>query len=268
MTPALMDQEPLEQFTFDFHKETAEILAGSSDELKIKMGEFAGPLDLLLFLIRQEQANIFDIPIAKITDEYLRYIRLMKSLDIAVAADFLVMAATLIEIKSRMLLPRDPSQTEEEEFEDPRKELIDRLLEYEKFKSAAQMLHEKTTVEQAVFQRGKIESDDANAEINASVFDILTVFQKILVRHRDEIKMEIAREEISLADMIRTLKRRIFEETELNIRTFFEEMQTKRELVTAFIAVLEIVRTEGVKLTQKKTFGDIILKAVTNGTGK
>jgi segregation and condensation protein A len=268
MTPALMDQEPLEQFTFDFHKETAKILAGSSDELKIKMGEFAGPLDLLLFLIRQEQANIFDIPIAKITDEYLRYIRLMKSLDIAVAADFLVMAATLIEIKSRMLLPRDPSQTEEEEFEDPRKELIDRLLEYEKFKSAAQMLHEKTTVEQAVFQRGKIESDDANAEINASVFDILTVFQKILVRHRDEIKMEIAREEISLADMIRTLKRRIFEETELNIRTFFEEMQTKRELVTAFIAVLEIVRTEGVKLTQKKTFGDIILKAVTNGTGK
>jgi segregation and condensation protein A len=268
MTPALMDQEPLEQFTFDFHKETAKILAGSSDELKIKMGEFAGPLDLLLFLIRQEQANIFDIPIAKITDEYLRYIRLMKSLDIAVAADFLVMAATLIEIKSRMLLPRDPSQTEEEEFEDPRKELIDRLLEYEKFKSAAQMLHEKTTVEQAVFQRGKIESDDANAEINASVFDILTVFQKILVRHRDEIKMEIAREEISVADMIRTLKRRIFEETELNIRTFFEEMQTKRELVTAFIAVLEIVRTEGVKLTQKKTFGDIILKAVTNGTGK
>jgi segregation and condensation protein A len=263
-----MEQEPLEQFTFDFHKETAEILAGSCDELKIKMGEFAGPLDLLLFLIRQEQANIFDIPIAKITDEYLRYIRLMKSLDIAVAADFLVMAATLIEIKSRMLLPRDPSQTEEEEFEDPRKELIDRLLEYEKFKSAAQMLHEKTTVEQAVFQRGKIESDDANAEINASVFDILTVFQKILVRHRDEIKMEIAREEISLADMIRTLKRRIFEETELNIRTFFEEMQTKRELVTAFIAVLEIVRTEGVKLTQKKTFGDIILKAVTNGTGK
>jgi segregation and condensation protein A len=165
-----------------------------------------------------------------------------------------------------MLLPRDPSEAVEEEFDDPRKELVDRLLEYEKFKAAAQMLHEKTTVEQAVFQRGKIESDDANAEISATVFDIITVFQKIIIRHRDEIKMEIAREEISLADMIKTLKRRIFEEMELNIQTFFEEMQSRRELVTAFIAVLEIVRTESVKLTQKKTFGEIILKAVTNGS--
>ena len=262
-----MQEEQPEQFTFDFKKETAEIRSDSRDALEIKLGEFAGPLDLLLFLIRQEQANIFDIPIARITDEYVNYIRLMKSLDIAMAADFLVMAATLIEIKSKMLLPRDPLAAEEEEFEDPRKELVDRLLEYEKFKAAAEMLHEKTTVEQAVFQRGRIESDDANAEINASVFDILTVFQKILARHRDEIKMEIAREEISLADMIKTLKRRIFEETELSIQAFFEEMQTRRELVTAFIAVLEIVRTESVKLTQKKTFGDIILKAVTNGTG-
>ena len=259
-------KQELEHFTFDFHKETAEITADSSDELKIKLGEFAGPLDLLLFLIRQEQANIFDIPVAKITDEYLNYIRLMKTLDIAVAADFLVMAATLIEIKSKMLLPRDPSLTEEEEFDDPRKELVDQLLEYEKFKAAAQMLHEKTTVEQAVFQRGKIESDDANAEINASVFDIITVFQKILARHKDEIRMEIEREEITLADMIRNLKRRIFEDTELSVLAFFEEMHTKRELVTAFIAVLEIVRTESVKLIQKKTFGDIILKAVTNGT--
>ena len=262
-----MEQEPLEQFVFDFNKETAEIVSDSGDELKLKLGEFAGPLDLLLFLIRQEQANIFDIPIAKITDEYVKYIRLMKSLDIAVAADFLVMAATLIEIKSKMLLPRDPLAPEEEEFEDPRKELVDRLLEYEKYKAASQMLYERTTIEHAVFQRGKIESDDANAEINASVFDILTVFQKILLRHRDEVKMEIAREEISLSDMIKTLKRRIFEEMELNIQTFFEEMQSKRELVTAFIAVLEIVRTESVKLTQKETFGEIILKAVTNGTG-
>ena len=258
-------QQQLEQFVFDFHKETPQIVAGSRDELKIKLGEFAGPLDLLLFLIRQEQANIFDIPISRITEEYLNYIRLMKSLDIAVAADFLVMAATLIEIKSRMLLPRDPLAPPEEEFEDPRKELVDRLLEYEKFKAAAEMLHEKTTVEQAVFQRGKIESDEANAEISATVFDIITVFQKILARHRDEIKMEIAREEISLSDMIKTLKRRIFEEMELNIQTFFEEMHSKRELVTAFIAVLEIVRTESVKLTQKNTFGEIILKAVTNG---
>src|SRR5439155_11048112 len=119
-----------ETYSFDFHKETAEILAESSDELKIKLGEFAGPLDLLLYLIRQEQANIFDIPIARITDEYLRFVRMMKSLDIAVAADFLVMASTLIEIKSKMLLPRDPFAAAEDEIEDPRQELVDRLLEY------------------------------------------------------------------------------------------------------------------------------------------
>lgn len=255
-------QEQTEQYTFDFLNETAEITAESSDELQIKLGQFAGPLDLLLYLIRQEQANIFDIPIATITDEYVKYVRLMKKLDIAVAADFLVMAAQLIEIKSRMLLPRDPNVEADEEIEDPRKELVDRLLEYEKFKSAAQMLYEKSTVEQAVFQRGKIESDENNAEISATVFDLITVFQKIVARQKDEIQMEIAREEVSLADMIKMLRKRIFEENELSLLAFFEEMHNRRELVTAFVAVLEIVRTESVKLVQKATFDDIILRKV------
>jgi segregation and condensation protein A len=255
-------QTQQEQYSFDFHKETAEIVAESRDELKVKIGEFAGPLDLLLYLIRQEQANIFDIPIAKITDEYLNYIRLMKQLDIAVAADFLVMAAQLIEIKSKMLLPRDPTAAEEElDEDDPRRELVDRLLEYEKFKAAAEMLYERTTIEQAVFPRGKIETDEHNAEVNATVFDLLTVFQKILSRHKEEVKMEIHREEISLADMIKNLKTRIFAAGELNVVEFFETLASKRELVTAFVAVLEIVRTESVKLIQRKTFADIILKA-------
>ncbi len=256
-------EQTVEQFSFDFHNEKAQILGGSSEDLKIKLGDFAGPLDLLLFLIKQEQANIFDIPIARITQKYLEYIRLMKKLDIAVAADFLVMAATLIEIKSKMLLPRDPkAEGGDEEFEDPRKELVDRLLEYEKFKSAAGMLYERSTIEQAIFTRGPIESDDNNAEVNATVFDILTVFQKIVARHVDEIKMEIEREEISLADMIKNLTRRLNEQKELSLLTVFEEMLSKRELVTAFIAVLEIVRTEGVKLIQRKTFGDIVLRIV------
>jgi segregation and condensation protein A len=255
-------QEQTEQYTFDFLNETAEIDTNSSDELQLKLGEFAGPLDLLLYLIRQEQANIFDIPIAKITDEYVKYIRMMKSMDISVAADFLVMAAQLIEIKSKMLLPRDPNVEEDEEIEDPRKELVDRLLEYEQYKSAAQMLYEKSTVEQAVFQRGKIESDDNNAEISATVFDLITVFQKIVARQKDEIQMEIQREEVSLADMIKMLRKRIFEENELSLLAFFEEMHTRRELVTAFVAVLEIVRTESVKLVQKATFDDIILRKV------
>lgn len=256
-----MQQAP-EHYTFDFDTETAEILGDSSDELKIRIGEFAGPLDLLLYLIRQEQANIFDIPIAKITDEYLTYIRLMKSLDIAVAADFLVMAAQLIEIKSRMLLPRDPAAADEDETEDPRQELVDRLLEYEKFKSAAQMLYERTTIEQAVFTRGPIETDDNNAEISATVFDLITVFQKVLARQKDEIALEIEREEITLADMIKDLRRRIAELGELTLLAFFEEMRTRRELVTAFIAVLEIVRTDEIRLVQKKTFGDILLRKV------
>ena len=258
-----MSQPEPETYTFDFHKETAEIRAESSDELSLKIGEFAGPLDLLLFLIRQEQANIFDIPIARITDEYLRFIRIMKSLDIAVAADFLVMASTLIEIKSKMLLPRDPNaESSEEELDDPRQEIVDRLLEYEKYKSAAQMLYEKTTLEQAIFARGKIESDGENAEVSATVFDLLTVFQKIVARQADEIKMEIQREEISLSDMIKDLKRRIMESGEVSLLAFFEEMHTRRELVTAFIAALEIVRTETVRLIQKQTFGDVILKRV------
>ncbi|MEJ7624529.1 MAG: segregation/condensation protein A [Pyrinomonadaceae bacterium] len=256
--------DELEHFTFDFHRETAQIVGGGEDELRIKIGDFAGPLDLLLFLIRQEQANIFDIPIARITQKYLEYIQVMKRLDIAVAADFLVMAATLIEVKSRMLLPRDPTALEDEEFEDPRQELVDRLLEYENFKTAAGMLYERSTIEQAIFSRGSIESDSNSAEVDATVFDILTVFQKIVARHADEVKMEIHREEISLADMIKTLRNRIFEAGELSLIAFFEEMHTKRELVTAFIAVLEIVRTESIRLLQSTTFGDIILKRVSD----
>lgn len=253
-------EQTADQFTFDFKTETAQISGGAGDELKLKLGEFAGPLDLLLFLIKQEQANIFDIPISKITDEYVRYVRLMKSLDIAVAADFLVMAATLIEIKSKMLLPPEFTADEGEEIEDPRQELVDRLLEYEKFKAAAEMLYERTTIEQAVFPRGQIDSDDNNAEINATVFDLLNVFQKVLARHKDEVQMEIKREEISLADMIKTLRKRLLATAEVSMTAFFGEMQSKRELVTAFMAVLEIVRTEGVKLVQKKTFADIILR--------
>ena len=251
--------EEQEQFNFDFQHETAEIVRGS-DDLQIKIGDFAGPLDLLLFVIRQERANIFDIPIARITEKYLEYIQMMKRLDISLAADFLVMAATLIEIKSKMLLPRDPLASVDEEIDDPRQELVDRLLEYEKFKTAAGMLYERSTIEQAVFQRGPLETDGESAEVDATVFDLLTVFQQIVARHVDEIKMEIEREEVSLADMIKTLRRRIFEEKELSLLKFFEEMHSRTELVTAFIAVLEIVRTEAVKLLQSKTFGDIILR--------
>jgi segregation and condensation protein A len=257
-----MEQQQPEQLIFDFYKEQPRIVRESRDELRLKLGEFAGPLDLLLYLIKQEQANIFDIPIAKITDEYLKYIRLMKTLDISVAGDFLVMAATLIEIKSKMLLPKEISAAAEEEMEDPREALVRQLLEHQKFKNAAQMLYERTTVEQAVFPRGKIESDENNAETNASVFDLLNVFQKILARRQDEVQMEIEREEVSLAEMLKNLKKRVYAEKELSLLKFFEEMHSRREIVTAFFAILEIVRTEGIVLTQSTTFGDIILRKI------
>ena len=256
-----MEQQP-EQLTFDFDNVQAHINSESREDIKLTLGEFSGPLDLLLFLIKQEQANIFDIPIARITDEYLKYIRLMKTLDISIAADFLVMAATLIEIKSKMLLPREITGEAEEEIEDPRQELIDRLLEHQKFKNAAEMLYERVTVEQAVFSRGQIESDENNTETNASVFDLLAVFQKIMSRHKEEVQMEIEREEMSLAEMLKRIKTRVLAVGEINLIEIFGEMKSRQELVLAFIAVLELVRTESVKLLQKNTFGDIILKKV------
>ena len=251
--------EQREQFTFDFHHERPEIVRGG-DELKIKIGDFAGPLDLLLFLVKQERADIFDIPIARITQKYLEYIQTMKKLDIAVAADFLVMAATLIEIKSRLLLPRDPTAEIDEEFDDPRKELVDQLLEYEKFKYAAGVLYERSTIEQAIFTRGTIESDENNAEVDATVFDLLSVFQKIAARHAEEVKLEIEREEISMVEMIERLRNMVMSAGELNLRVFFERARSRRELVLAFLSVLELVRTTEIKLFQRETFGDILAR--------
>ena len=248
-----------EQLSFDFDNVQPHIVRDTRDTINLELGEFAGPLDLLLYLIKQEQANIFDIPIARITDAYLKYIRLIERLDITLAADFLVMAATLIEIKSKMLLPREIFAEAEEEFEDPRRELVDRLLEHQKFQNAAQMLYERITVEQAVFPRGKIESDENNYEINTTVFDLLTVFQKMSARHIEEVQMEIKREEMSLSEMIKNLKQRVFQAKKFYLSTFFEELQSRHEFVLAFIAVLEIVRTESIKLLQENVFGDIIL---------
>ncbi|MGH9880458.1 MAG: segregation and condensation protein A [Pyrinomonadaceae bacterium] len=227
-----------------------------SDELRIVMGEFEGPLDLLLHLIRQEQVSIYDIPVARITDEYLRYLQLMQELDIAVAGDFLVMAATLIELKTRMLLPRDPLAKEEEE-EDPRKELVDQLLEYQKYKAAAQMLWSRATVERAVFRRAELETDKNNPEVVVGVFDLLKVFQEILARHKEEVLLEIEREEISMAEMLERLRNMVMSAGELNLRVFFERAASRRELVLAFLSVLELVRTTEIRLFQSETFGEI-----------
>jgi len=231
------------------------------EELKLILGEFKGPLDLLLYLIRQEQVDIYDIPIARITDEYLRYLRLMQGMDITVASDFLVMAATLIEIKSRMLLPRDPAVSEEEQLaDDPRKELIDRLLEHQKFKAAAQVLWSRATIEQAVYTRAPLETDKNNPEISAGAFDLLRVFQEILARRKEEVLLEIERDEVTMAEMLERLRNMVYSSGELNMRTFFERAETRRELVLAFLSILELVRTTEIKLFQSSTFGDIVAR--------
>ncbi len=238
-----------------------EIIADNrGEELRIVLGEFAGPLDLLLYLIRQEQVSIYDIPVARITDEYLRYLRLMQELDIAIAGDFLVMAATLIEIKSRMLLPPDPTAKSEDETEDPRSELVNQLLEHQKFKEAAQMLWSRATVEQAIFHRGELETDKNNPEVAVGVFDLLKVFQEILARHKEEVLLEIERDEMTMTEMLERLRNMVMSSGELNLRTFFERANSRRELVLAFLSVLELVRTTEISLIQRETFGEIVAR--------
>ena len=213
-----------------------------TDDLKILLGEFEGPLDLLLHLIRQEQVSIYDIPVARITSEYLRYLQLMQELDIAVAGDFLVMAATLIELKTKMLLPRDPLAPADE-LEDPRTDLVNQLLEYQKYKAAAEMLWSRATVEQAIFRRAELETDKNNPEVAVGVFDLLKVFQEILARHKEEVLLEIEREEISMAEMLERLRNMVMSASELNLRVFFERARSRRELVLACLSVLDLVRT-------------------------
>lgn len=231
------------------------------DQLQITLGEFEGPLDLLLYLIRQDQVNIYDIPIARITDEYLRYLKLMQQLDLTVAGDFLVMAAQLIDLKSRMLLPRDPTAPEEEVL-DPRADLVNRLLEHEKFKAAAQMLWSRATVEQAVFTRAEIETDKNNPEVVVGLFDLLKVFQEILARHKEEVLLEIEREEVTMAQMIERLRNMVRSAGEVNLLEFFGRAQSRRELVVAFLSVLELVRMSEISLRQRETFGEITAKSV------
>jgi segregation and condensation protein A len=170
------------------------------------------------------------------------------------------MAAQLIEIKSRMLLPPDPAAAGEEDQEDPRRELVERLLEHQKFKAAASMLWSRATVEQAVFQRAPIETDKSNPEVAVGVFDLLRVFQDILARRKEEVLMEIERDEVTMGEMLERLRNMIMSAGELNLRHFFERAGSRRELVLAFLSVLELVRTTEVKLYQRETFGEIVAR--------
>jgi segregation and condensation protein A len=232
--------------------------AESTDQYKVKLPDFEGPLDLLLYLIRKEEVSIYDIPIARITAQYLDYLNAMRELDIAVAGEFLVVAATLIHIKSQMLLPRDPLAPEDE-LEDPRMELVQQLLEHQKFKGAANALHQRALIEAATFTRGSLETDDENPEVASTVFHLFEVFRDVLTRQRALVEIEIEREQVTMAEKIAEIRQAVEFEPEVSARRMFERARSKREMVLIFLAILELVKELIIGLRQADTFGDIIL---------
>ncbi len=231
------------------------------DSYRVRLEIFEGPMDLLLYLIKKDEIEIKDIPIARITEQYLEYLSLMRELDIAIAGDFLVTASTLIYIKSKMLLPPSPKIEGEEDLnEDPRAELVERLLEYQKFKSAAQMLHSRGEIEAAVYTRGALETDKSNPEVSATVFDLLRVFREILKRAESEVEMEIHREEVTMAQKLAQIHARLDSGEEINVREIFEQSRTKRELILTFLAFLELVKDLKIHLVQSELFGEIFAR--------
>jgi len=227
----------------------------------VHLERYEGPLDLLLDLIRKQEINIHDIPIARITGQYLEALDRMEELDINVSGEFLYMAATLIYIKSKMLLPVDPEAPLEEQ--DPRQELVHQLLEHEKFKNAAQMLYERQQIEAHAYSKPDLslyQGDAVEGELAVSVVDLVKVFQQILERKRQETKIELLHERFTVAQMIELLRQRLGTEEEgLSLGKFFEDCPTRHAMIVAFIAVLEMVRLQAVVLTQKSAFGEILL---------
>jgi segregation and condensation protein A len=225
---------------------------------------YDGPLDLLLDLIRKQDIDIYDIPIAQITAQYLAYVERIKQLDVNVAAEFIYMASVLIQIKSRMLLPRDPSLPEDQEG-DPRMELVNRLLEHERFKTAAQMLLQKQQIEDAVWTNPGLKEfqDDAGAEpeLAADVVDLVRVFQQIVERARTRPVIDVDEERVTVAQMMDFFRRRLMiEDRPLRLKRVLSALQSRQALICAFLALLEMVRLQAILLRQDRVFSDIIVK--------
>jgi segregation and condensation protein A len=225
---------------------------------------YDGPLDLLLDLIRKQDIDIYDIPIAKITAQYLAYVERMKQLDVNVAADFIYMASVLIHIKSKMLLPRDPDAPAEAQ-EDPRAELVNRLLEHEKFKTAAQMLLQKQQIEDAVLTnpaiREFIDAEGTEPELAADVIDLVRTFQQILQRAKSRPVLEVDEETVTVSQMIEYVRRRLMmEEKPIRLKQLLRNLQSRQALVCMFLALLELVRLQAIQLWQAALFGEILVR--------
>lgn len=230
---------------------------------KLKLDVFEGPLDLLLYLIKRNDVDICDIPIAEVTEQYLVYIEMMKMLDLEVVGEFLVMAATLIQIKSRMLLPPDPSDEEQEE-EDPRDELVKRLQEYKIFKEIAGQLKVKEQERQRLYPRKQDEEakkelhDDAReVYFEANLFDLISAFSKALSKFKDQEVYEVEQEEYTVDDKIHYILHSLLKKSHMVLTDFFISSRNKEEVIVTFMAVLELIRLKEIKVVQKRLFADI-----------
>jgi segregation and condensation protein A len=231
----------------------------------IELGEiYEGPLDLLLDLIRKQDINIYDIPIAKITAQYLVYVERIKELDVNIASDFIYMAAVLIHIKSKMLLPRDPLAPADAQ-DDPRNELVNRLLEHEKFKSAAQMLLQKQQLEDAVLSNPAIhqfmDAEGTEPELAADVIDLVKTFQQILDRARTRPMLQIDEETVTVGQMIQYLHRRLsLEDRPIRLKQMLRNVPSRQALVCMFLAMLELVRLQAIQVRQDHVFGEVLVR--------
>ena len=232
------------------------------DDIKITLQSFEGPLDLLVHLIKKNQVNVYDIPIALVTEQYLQYLDLMQELNLDVASEFLVMAATLIHIKSRMLLPRPEPTLLDEDTEDPRDVLVRRLLEHEKFKAAAELLHDRETLRSAQWTRpdSRIEAlvgEDYEPELEVDLFGLLSAFRLVLERARERPPVPLPPEQVSIETRIEQLLERLSETEACGFEDLFSDAATRGDMIVTFLAMLEMIRLKLVRVFQSGQMGPI-----------
>src|SRR5947209_1826379 len=232
---------------------------------KINIPLYEGPLDLLLDLIKKQEMSINDIQISKITSQYLDYLHKLEELNVDVSSEFIYMAATLIYIKSKMLLPPDPLASEEEQAADPREELVQRLIEHEKFKNAAQLLYQKQQIEEHVWSKpdkSLYNDEGTEGELVVSLVDLVKVFQQVLERRKEVARIELQHEQFTVAQMIAQLRAQIIASAENVVKLIqvFEACASRHAMIRAFLAVLEMVKLQAVALVQEKPFGEIVVR--------
>jgi segregation and condensation protein A len=235
----------------------------SLEAYPIRLSNFEGPLDLLIHLIKKNEVNVSDIPVALITEQYLAYIELMQELNLDIAGEFLVMAATLIHIKSRLLLPRPPSEGElEGDDEDPREALVRRLLEHERFKAAAELLHDRETFRSAQFMRSdaavaEVAGEDQEPELEVDLFSLIAAFRGVLERAATRPKVMLPPEQISIESRIEILLTRLSEHEACGFEDLFGDVSSRGDLIVTFLALLEMIRLKLVRIFQSGSFGPI-----------